>query len=69
MELMLAPSVSVRLAHPSVETMFFPACRPVTCDVNSDSAPHLTGDEFVQYLFHELFDEGGWTLTSRHNDI
>jgi hypothetical protein len=54
MELVLAPPVSVRPAHPSVETMFFPACRPVTGDTDPDSAPGLTADKFVQYLFHEL---------------
>jgi hypothetical protein len=34
--------------------MFFPACRPLAGDIDPDSAPGLTADKFVQYLFHDL---------------
>src|SRR5689334_7263743 len=69
MERVLAPSVSVRLAHPSVETMFFPACRPVTGDTNPDNGSVLTADKFGQYLFHGLLLGNRRALTSRDADI
>jgi hypothetical protein len=69
MELVLAPSVSVRLAHPSVETIFFPTCRPVIGDIDPDSAPGLTADKFAQYLFHELLLRNRRALTPRDGDI